>query len=286
MPPGQLHRDLSDGQRARRDISQGGQRTRREVSQAERVKDQPTEQPTPTTFVEDLTQRRLVEIEQYMGWGESPTLLLAAVPRTKHAVPIPGFYNPNGIAGCVSNPPEIRPYGFSLAWARLQNVDGSLVNTSAKRSILWVDPDGACFAAAIGTQDFLTRGGSRAATAPEPPWMNPTVLVEWTYLFCLFVKQCVAKSVSSGWTIAARLRGGRDRDRPLRLAPGVSKQFLVEGYEVGMSDWFFEVSADLDPGADSYRLLAAFYQLFGLDDDAIPYVLERKVNPEMIQAIR
>jgi hypothetical protein len=233
--------------------------------------------------VDEMTARRLAGIEEYMGWDDTPTYLLGAVPRSSQPVPIPGMYDPNRIYGCVSRPPEIRAFGFSLGRADTpRNEDGSLVNLSADRSVLWLDPDGTCLAAAAGSPAFLTRGQSSAG--PERRDINATVLVEWSYLFCLFVEQCLAGAIEGGWVFMARLRGAHSRPWSLSLQPGHSRNFWQDGRAPGLDEWHMEVAGTGDPGLDSFHLLVGLYGLFGLDERSIPFVSDDRVDPDLIRA--
>lgn len=272
-PPGQLHRDLSDGRRAR--------------STPPPLASPPTPAASPVQ-VKELVEQRLTAIEQYMGWSEAPTLLLAAVPTVPQTVPIEGFYDPSGIYGCAQSPPEIRHAGFGLAWpSEPENVDGSLINASADRQVLWVDPDGSVFAAATGKQSFLTRsGGSRIALEPEPRVINPTVLVEWTYLFFKFVADCVSPSVSGSFRNAVRLRGAQSRPWSLRMVGGSAVQPWTDGRPPGMDELAFFFSEDGEPGRHAFRALTSIYGLFGLPPSSIPYTDDSRIDPGQIQAIR
>ncbi len=272
-PPGQLHRDLSDGRRTRQDSRN---LTRISIQNA-----------IPQVPVTDRTEERLVTIEQYMGWSEAPTLLLAAIPRTAQPIPIDGFYDPARIYGCVESPPEIRSAGFSVAWrSQPENVEGALVNATAERNVLWVDPDGASFAAATGLQSFLTRsGGSRTAEEPEPRIVNPTVLVEWTYLFMKFVHECIAPSVKGPLDLAARLRGAQSRPWRLQMAGGSRVEPWRDGRQAGLDDFYFEANASGDPGRDAFVVLVQIYAVFGIGPEQIPYTSDGHVDPVLIQAI-
>ncbi len=270
LTAGELHRDLSDGRRART------------VPPTAEVVTPP---PPASEPLREMTNRRLTGIEEYMGWDEAPTYMLAAVPMHTQKVPVPRMYDPDGILGCVRQPPEIRHAGFSLAWSETpRNEDGSLVNLISGRSVLWVDPDGTCLAAAAGTPAFLARA-SKSPPDPQPQQINATVLVEWTYLFCLFVEQCLAGPVEGGWRFAARLRGARSRPWSLRLQRGQARNFWEEGREPGMDEWFDEFEGIGDAGADAFNILSGIYQLFGLDESAIPFVTDGRVDPEKIRAI-
>lgn len=267
---GELHRDLSDGRRA---------------STVPPTAASITPPASATNPLRDMTDRRLTGIEEYMGWDDAPTYLLAAAPAQQQKAPVPRMYDPDGIWGCVRQPPEIRHAGFSLAWPDTpRNEDGSLVNLISERSVLWVDPDGTCLAAAAGTPAFLARA-STSPRDPRPQQLNATVLIEWTYLFCLFVERCMAESVEGGWRFAARLRGARSRPWSLRLERGQARNFANEGREPGMDEWFAEFDGRGDAGADAFTVLASLYQLFGLDQSAIPFVTDGRVDPEKIKAL-
>lgn len=273
VPPGQLHRDLSDGRRAR------------------------MTPPTPQQLavitaaaeaVRERTAQQLEVIEQYMGWSEAPTLMLAGIPVHQQQVPIDGLYDRDRVLGCVSRPPEIRHAGFSLAWqSKPENVNGSLVNATAERQILWVDPDGAAFAGAVGLQSFLTRsGGTHYAQEPEPRIVNPTVLVEWTYLFFKFIAECIKPSIDGPMRSAARLRGAKSRPWPLRMIGGSTVEFWQDGQPAGIDDFYTELEVSGDPERDSFLVLRRVYSIFGLDESLIPYTVDGRVDPAMIQAIQ
>ena len=278
-PPGQLHRDLSDGQRARKPPPSGHR---------DAIDGSSTVLSHGLVSTKDLSDERLRAIEQYMGWSDAATLLLAAVPTIPQAEPIDGFYDPNKIYGCVEYPPEIRHAGFSLAWRHQpENIDGSLVNPTAERNILWADPNGAAFAAALGRQSFLTRsGGSRNATEPERRTINPTVLVEWTYLFFNFYAECIRPSVTGRVQLAVRLRGARSREWPMDLVAGVRNDSAWDdAREAGLDDFYFAGDLDEDPAKSAFKALKQIYELFGLSAADIPYTTDDRVDADQIRAI-
>jgi len=274
-PAGQLHRDLSDGRRFRRfqEPLQTGASSRHEELKR---------------TIEEASATRLQEIEQYMGWIDVPALLLAAFPVDQQSEPIEGFYDRDRVRGAIERPPVLRYAGFGLAYpGEARNEAGSLINARAGSTVLWVDPDGRAFAAAAGSQEFLTRsGGSRTATEPEARAINPTVLVEWTYLFCLFVAESLAPSVTGDWQLSVRLHGALSKPWTLRLRGGSGPDHWGEGNASGLDDWHFSRSATLDPALDAYALLAQIYGLFGVPADQIPYTSDGRVDPSALQAIR
>lgn len=273
LPPGQLHRDLSDGRRMR------------------------TTPPSPseeagalasTAAIKERTEEQLQTLEQYMSWTDAATLMLAVIPLSPQTIPIDGLYDRDRIYGCVQSPPVIRHAGFSLAWrSGLENIDGALVNATAERNILWVDPDGAAFAGAVGLQSFLTRaGGTRTVQEPEPRIINPTVLVEWTYLFFNFVHECIAPVMDGSMRAAVRLRGAQSRPWRLQMVGGSSVEFWQDGVPAGIDDLFAELPVTDDPGRDAFVALSRVYAVFGLSEDAIPYSADGRVDPSRIQEIR
>ncbi len=274
-PAGQLHRDLSDGRRFRRLPDPRLLGVQQRHAEAKRA-------------IEELTATRLQEIEQYMGWTDVPTLLLTAVPVDPQSEPIEGFYDRDRVRGAIERPPELRHAGFGLAYpGEARNEAGSLINARPGRTVLWVDPDGKAFAAAAGSQGFLTRsGGSRIAAEPEARTINPTVLVEWTYLFCRFVTESLAPSVAGDWRLSARLRGALSRPWALRLLGGNGPVRWSEGSPPGLDDWQYSQPATLDPATDAFSLLARIYGLFGVSADQIPYAVDGRVDPAALQAIR
>lgn len=273
VPPGQLHRDLSDGRRART--------TRRSTFEP------PATAPRPGA-IRERAEVQLQRIEQYMGWSEAPTLMLAAIPLRPQQVPIDGLYDHDRIYGCVSAPPELRYAGFNLAWrAEPENINGALVNATAERQILWVESDGAAFAGAVGLQTFLTRsGGTREAQQPEPRIINPTVLVEWTYLFFKFVTECMAPSIDGPMRSAVRLIGTQSRPWPLLLVGGSTREFWADGRPAGMDDFYAELDLVGDPERDAFVVLERVYSVFGLSESEIPYCGSGRVDPALIQSIR
>lgn len=273
VPPGQLHRDLSDGRRART---------------APRTTEEPSASVPPDGAIRQRADEQLEAIEQYMGWSDAPTLMLAAIPELRQTIPIDGFYDHDRIYGCVYSPPEIRHAGFSLAWrSEPENVNGALVNATAERQILWVDPDGASFAGAVGLQTFLTRaGGTRMAQQAEPRIINPTVLVEWTYLFFKFVNECIAPSINGSMRSVVRLRGAQSRPWQLLMVGGSTVEFWHDGSPAGLDDLYAEIDFTGEPEHDAFVALTRVYAVFGLSGSQIPYSQEGRVDPSLIQAIR
>ncbi len=272
VPPGQLHRDLSDGRRARQTLPQP---TTEDVTSA------------PAESVRARADEQLDTLEQFMGWGEAATLMLAVVPTRLQESPIDGLYDPNRIYGCVQTPPQIRHAGFGLAYPHEpENIHGALVNATSERQVLWVSPDGATFAGAVGLQSFLTRsGGSRSAQSPEPRIINPTVLVEWTYLFFKFVDECLKSSIEGSLRAVVQLRGAQTRAWPLRMVAGSTVDFWRDGQAAGMDDLYAELDVTQDPGRDAFSALARIYALFGLASTAIPFSAGDRVDESLIQAI-
>ena len=111
--------------------------------------------------------------------------------------------------------------------------------------------------------------------------------MEWTYLFCYFVKECLAPSVVGNWVLTARLRGARSRSWKLRLLGGQGRDTWGDGNEAGMDDWFASLDLTLEPTVDAYQILSRIYALFGIGDHLIPYTTkDGRLDPEALKALR
>ncbi len=273
LPPGQIHRDLSDGRRSRTTLPV-----------------LPTSPATPhvSEAIAERSGSRLDAIEHYMGWGDGATLMLGAVPVEPQQTPIPGFYDPQRILGCVKAPPEIRWAGFAIAYdiGSVENLDGSLINSTPDRTILWADPDGAVFAGAAGLGTFLTRaGGSGTDTAPGPRNINPVVLGEWTYLYFKFLTECVASSVEGPMRWVVSLRGPVSRPWTLRLFGGLHQVLLADGQPAGLDDFEADDVVTGEPERDAFVALTRIYSVFGLGPEQIPLSTDGRIDPAQIQAL-
>ena len=232
----------------------------------------------------------VVALESYMGWEERAFVWLAAIPRVRQTVPLPGFYGRDGVEGAVAQPFELRHAGFGLTYGRYENLDGRLVSSDGDGRFLRVDPNGTMTAACAAGTSFLTRGGGAQGPTPTASVINPVVITEWTYLFCRFVARELAPRVHGGWTLTVGMRGGRSRPWGLRMRKGQWSRgqfgFLDEGNLPGMDDWRSPLLASLRPEHDAYGLLQLLYNLFGLKADDLDIVDKGEVDVEAIANIR
>jgi hypothetical protein len=137
---------------------------------------------------------------------------------------------------------------------------------------------------------FLTRaGGQSDPDRPTRRRVNTVVVTEWTYLFCQLVADKLAPATSSQWELFIGLIGAKSRPWSLAAAEGrptSGNMWFSDGKPSQLDKWQHNELCTLDPGADAYRLLSAFYEVFGLNYDSVDLVVDGRVDPDLIAAIR
>lgn len=247
---------------------------------------------TAVVAVQPIEPRQLAEqIDTSMGWSDRAVLYLVGRPVVPQTSTIPRFYAPMGVLGAIERPFEVRHAGFGLTYGHQVETDeeGRIVSNDDERALV-LRPDGISIAALSAAPHFLTRGGGdQYAQTPRPRRINPVVITEWTYLFCRLIADQLAPVVSSDWELFIGLIGARSRPWSLTAAEGrlpYSEGWFSDGKPSRVDNWEQKVSATLVPGSDSYALLAALYEVFGLDYDSVGLGSDRRIDPDLIAAIR
>lgn len=265
-PIGQVHRDLADGRRSR----QAGSAP--EAVAAEPARVEPLE-PRLLAQVED--------IERYMDWSDAAVYALAAMP-VSAPDRIPDLYG-GELFDAFSRPPQLRHAGFGIGWSQEPRIEnGSLVASDADFRVRQLDTDGFFLVAAKAEEDFLGRVGPRPTGEPRALRINTTVLVEFTYEFCRFQASVLQTAIPGDWRLGLLVRGGVSR--PWRFALGPRGAHFDHEYKVASSDsWEREIAASGDAEADTFELLARFYDLFGLAEALIPFADDRRITPDALR---
>jgi len=248
--------------------------------------------PAASTMPHPIEAKQLAEqVDTSMGWSDRAVLYLVGRPAVPQTSILPGFYAADGVLGAVQRPLELRYAGFGLTYGHQveTDADGRIVSNDDER-VLLLRPDGISIAALSAAPHFLTRGsGEQSPQAPGPRRINPIVVTEWTYLFCRLIADKLAPAVDSGWELFIGLIGAKTRPWSLAAIEGrqaSSDIWFLDGKPSRVDNWEQRLPATLDPGADAYRMLSALYEVFGLDYDTVGLAPDKRVDPEMIAAIR
>lgn len=265
---GQVHRDIADGRRSRREIPS--------------LSDESVAEPVADVSSETLVDRA-TSLEAYMGWEEQPTLMLAAWPVRK-IDRVPHLYDEGGIRGNFENPPQLRDAGFGIGWRAEARVEGGALVAADSHRIRWLNRDGSFFVAARADQEFLCRTSSRNMT-PRPLLVNHVVLVEFTYVFDLFHHQVLAPVVPGPWRLGQVVLGARSRPWSMLLGPRANYAFHDEGRPPSEDIWVQTVASSVDPAFDAFALVARFYDLFGVGERDIPFAIGNRIDPEQLLSL-
>lgn len=244
-------------------------------------------EPTPSFDPSGLVD----PLELEMGWSERAVVYLVASPPPAGPRQLDGFYASDGVLGAIERPFELRGAGFGLAYGHRVDTDdsGRIVSAEDVRALL-VERNGTCLAALAAAPHFLTRGGSREPSEPEPRKINPVVLTEWTYLFCRLVAAVLAPRVAGQWQLTIGMRGSRSRPWALLAAGGTwSSQregWFGDGTPSRVDYWDTTIPASLDPARDAFDLLTALYEAFGLVYDDVGFSSGGTVDTERIRELR
>jgi len=231
-------------------------------------------------LTDDALMLRAGALEQYMDWGDRPTLMLAAWPG--HDVDrIARFYEEDGIRGRLENPPQLRDAGFGIGWRAVARSEGGALVATDSHRIRWVEPNGSLFVAATADQEFLCRTSGRVTT-PRPLAVSHIVLIEFTYLFCLFQHVALSAAIDGTWRLAIVVCGAESRPWKLRLGPR-GHVFAGELRPPSADTWVKKLVSTDDPGRDAYALVARFYDLFGVGEGQIPFVADGAIDPDQLR---
>lgn len=247
--------------------------------------------PAPAVLPHPVQPKDLVdELDRTMGWTDRAILYLVARPSEPVPVPLAGFYSSDGVLGAIERPFSLRYAGFGLTYGHQVETDedGRIISSDDQRALI-LRPDGIAIAALSAAPHYLTRGGgSNDPAAPEQRRINPVVVTEWTYLFCYLVANHLAGPTKSVWQLLIGLRGAKNRPWSVAAVsgrPDASQMWFSDAEPSRLDNWEHWIDATLDPGVDSYRLLTALYEIFGLKYETVGLSTNDRVDPTLISAL-
>jgi len=246
----------------------------------------PKPRAASATWARERLPELVGELESFMNWKDHTTLLLAAAPVERQEFPPNGFYSVDGFAGALAKPPSLRYAGFGLSYEEAPGRVGSrLVVSSARDRALWAEDSGLAVAATNAAGDFLT-WGSRS-TGRGGLDINPTVLVEYTYLFCRLIADSLAPLIPGAWNVCVVLLRARGGERPLTLPTEFASQGFAFEHHVPQSDsleqWMPMAST---PEKTAYLLVKAIYDFFSASPTEIRYAENEAIDVEAIRSVR
>ncbi len=271
-PVGQIHRDISDGRIARRNLTLPRTPVQPEVDQAERYR--------------ELVSR----VIKYMDWTEFAVYGLAALPPLGVGE-IDDFYDSEGLRGVLDRLARyhVRDNGFGLGYGiEVRIEEGSLV-TADKDRVVWLEPDGLLLCATAATSEFLGWAQERyrrlEVEGRPAVRVNRVVLVEYTFEFCRLVsRELMSRQKREGWRLRSLGRQMRSGLEP-PLVPERDNWMFAETHLAVVDDWDDEFDATGDYERDAYSLLAQVYRRFALPKTAIPYADDDKILEETIASL-
>lgn len=286
---GVIHRDLADGRRSRVGGMPAAPAVDRDVPVAvtEGVTDgvEMTDRITVTVTRDPTVERaeRMVDqVETFMGWTDATTYALVAVPTSPSSAIPDDFYQPEGLAGALTNPPAEHYTGFNLSYGEApQRLGQSLVVSSGRERCLWLEPDGTFAAGVNAAGDLLTWPASHDPDRPRPLKINQLVLTEYTYLFARFVNEQLRPRFG-GYRYAVLFLGATDRPWTLTLPAGYPPDRIIgDGSRPTGPNMVHPVEPGGDPGTDAYRLLTAVFDFFALARADIRFTEDhnQKIDP-------
>jgi hypothetical protein len=288
---GFVHRDIADGRRARRSVSD----TRLSPEESHRWTDAP---PDAVVRVADAhlqdAERRALElattIDRQADLTDVGVVYLAAVPVGQRPRPH-DFFKQDGLRRAMSPRHQLREAGFGLTYGiDVRAAARSLLSIDEDRTVLFVETNGTTLAGAAGTPDFLAWAHQNfPAPAPvdgRPPLrINPVALNEWVYEFCRFTERELAPRWGrDGWVIVSVVRRARTADRPLVLPVGYSSSgaWLFQPQPAETDERVEAFAATLDPPVDAAAVLGSIYSLFGLSLDNTPFVVDGRFDENVL----
>ncbi len=220
--------------------------------------------------------------------SEEPTFVLTA--RGREFAELPGlFRSPDDpTVRLVRNAPGRRQGEFGLPrdpdGTRLESIKGKRKQivvyamtvdhgmTGYKGLFVW--RDGLVVFTAVADSGFLCRSDSSSSL------INPLVLAESTFLFCLFVEELfkLASPVPTQIDYSLSIDRARSNDGPLKLMPGrlmpspsyMLPELVKDAPEDAETFNLTELQV-VSPERASYELRKALYLWFGFDEAGIPY---------------
>jgi hypothetical protein len=117
--------------------------------------------------------------------------------------------------------------------------------------------------------------------------INPLTLVEQTLEYFRLLHLVAEYAPEATWSTA--IKATRMEEHGVFLRPGpLPKGIPVSGFYTEniaqADDWSGSIRNEGDPERDAYNALAIVYALFGLEENAIPYVHDERIDVDAIRA--
>ncbi|MFE0457785.1 helix-turn-helix domain-containing protein [Kitasatospora sp. NPDC058965] len=217
---------------------------------------------------------------EHQGWDGAPVLFWQSSPDVPPSF-LPTLHSDGGIRGALEKQKVLRHMGFNFSFEHNRAVPfaGGLLLSEPRRALA-VAADGTVTAAAIANPDMLC--WAMAQNYGDAHRINVFALTELTYEYFRLVDQHVVPAISGRW----RHRVAATGFEGLRLAPGANPVFPRTGSprEATAAEFNLDWLAGGSPEADAYQALARIYSGFGLSGDDNPYVQDKLLAPELLEA--
>jgi hypothetical protein len=240
------------------------------------------------------TGRRLTDALEAVQRFDQPTITFAAMP--SRSLNFRGFLDSQSApANDIESPPTLRQHGFDLdTGGTVQLVEGHVRRAvTPNYKLLEVWRDGFVQFIAPGDTDFLAWG--RGDQQGQSFRINPLVLAEAALMFATFVDRVYqhAERQPERITYHIHLRHAVDgQGRRSRLVPyalGTARWMTQDAREAPGENHSVQVDVprNTPPAEAAYLLLQEFYGWFGVNADALPYVVtqdgHRVVSADLIR---
>ncbi len=192
-----------------------------------------------------------------------------------------------GIRKRLTDDPGLRPTGFNFrSGTGAQWVGGHVVELDARASFRVTDA-GIVTACLPATLDCLGWAVNQYQDLETAMRINPLTLVEQTVEYFRLLE--LVREYAPGIAWQTNIRATRMEEHRVCLRSGPLPTGFSDFYteKIAQTDeWTAQIDNVGEPERDAYNALASVYALFNLDDDAIPYARDRRIDVEAIRAAR
>jgi hypothetical protein len=242
----------------------------------------PTTAPTP--LESDLTQELEAAVEAAEAVDE-PWLTYQSFPAT--SVGRIDSVTLGAIRKRLTDEPRLRPTGFNFRSPNGAEWEGGSVLQISARASFRVTDAGVVTACMPATRECLGWALNQYQPSDAPTRINPLTLVEQTLEY-FRLSQLVAEHVPTiGWSTDVRARKMAEHRvylEPGALPTGIPIVGFFAEHMAQTDDWTSRIRVEGDPQGDAYNALVSVYALFGLEEDAIPYASEGRIDIDAIRA--
>lgn len=267
LSPGELHRLLNEGMRARRLVSQ--------------------EEPPSDTHA--LPDRVIDDLQHAQQWDELPVLFFQATPSTRTR--LRRFYERDGVRGALERHVPVRPgkAGFGLRLhTDLEVHESALQYLADFRRAIRIDPWGLFTLGALATSDYLAWSMQvLAAPGTDQTFLNSIALVETTVEFYRFLEGAIIPAADESAVWRSRIVCRRFDRGPicLRGGPPTNSLPMLKPPVASAANWDASIEISGRPEVDAFSALRELYGLFGLGESEIPYAEGEAISLEKLREV-